>query len=52
VRTLAAVQAVTAEVWAFADTWADYRDRGVHLNEVAPIIPRILGAPTWGLWWD
>lgn len=52
-RTLAVAQAITAELWAFADAWMDYRDRKYsQLNEVADIIPRVLDATVWGLWWD
>jgi hypothetical protein len=52
-RTSAAAQAVTAELWAFADAWMDYRDRKYsQLNEVPDIVPRVLYAASWGLWWD
>lgn len=52
-RTPTAAQAVAAELWAFADAWMDYRDRRYsQLNEVPDIIPRVLDAAIWGLWWD
>lgn len=52
-RTMAVAQAIAAELWAFADTWVDYRDeRYAQLDEVSSIIPRVLDASIWGLWWD
>lgn len=50
---MAVAQAIAAELWAFADTWVDYRDeRYAQLDEVSSIIPRVLDASIWGLWWD
>ena len=50
-RSQAAAQAVTAEIWAFADAWID-RHHEVELTTLSEIIPNVLDASIWGFWWD
>ena len=50
---MAEALAVTAEIWAFSDTFiADMNGRGTRYTRVREIAPHVLGNPLWGFWWD
>jgi len=50
-RTLAAAEAITAELWAFCDAWVDQHHE-LELTSIRRIAPHAIAAPIWGFWWD
>jgi Domain of unknown function (DUF4253) len=51
-RTLAAAQAVAAEIWAVSDEFWPIERPGTAVRDVPEIAELITGAPFWALWLD